>query len=322
MTPLSHPLLSGGPFAYANARDSGLSRHDLAVLVRDHVLRRMLRGVYVSTELEDSVELRVAALRLVIGAHVVVCGRTAAWLHGIDAFAYAELEVLPAVETCVQPDRGRLRRRGCVGGRRELDAGDVMAVGQVQVTTPLRTAVDLGMRLSRRSGLAMFDAFLHCGFFNRTALQNELCRFRGHRGVIQLRQLVAMADGRSESPGESWIRLEMLDDGLPTPELQLVVGGRAEPIFRLDLAYAKHRVCIEYDGIEFHDSKEQQAHDDARREWLRRHGWIIILVRKEDLTCDSLPSKIAEIRTALQSRHRRSASWRGCGVPDLAARHT
>ncbi len=267
----------------------------------------MLQGVYVSTAIEDSVDLRVSALRLVIGPHVIVCGRTAAWLHGIDAFEYADLEVLPPIETCVPADCTRLRRRGCASSRRELHAGDVMAIGGIQVTTPLRTAIDLGMQLSRRSGLAVLDSFLHHGFFNQVALQNELRRFPGHRGIVQLRQLVAMADGRSESPGESWVRLEMLDEGLACPDLQFIVKWRGEELFRLDLAYAKHKVCIEYDGVEFHDSLLQQVHDERRREWLRRHGWIVVVVRKEDLTRDGILRKVAEIRTALRSRSPRQS---------------
>lgn len=305
MTISLDPALLSKPFTRAQACRYGLSHHDLAALVRDRVLCRILRGVYVSTDTKDSLELRVAALRLVIGVHVVVCSRTAAWLHGVDTFAYAELEILPPIETCVPPIRTRLRRRGCLGGRRELELADVMEIDGIRVTTPLRTATDLAMSLSRRSGLAVLDAFLHQGFFNAVALRNELRRFPGHRGIVQFRQLVAIADGRSESPGESWIRLEMLDEGLPVPDLQFIVVWRGEELFRLDLAYARHRVGIEYDGVAFHDSKQQQAHDDARREWLRRHGWIVIVVHKEDLSRDAMLHKIAEIRTALNSRHRR-----------------
>ena len=148
------PALLSKPFTRAEAGRYGLSQHDLAALVRDRVLWRILRGVYVSTGTEDSLELRVAAMRLIIGAHVVVCGRTAAWLHGIDAFEYAELEILPPIETCVPPISTRLRRRGCLGGRRALELTDVMEINGIRVTSPLRTATDLGMSLSRRSGLA------------------------------------------------------------------------------------------------------------------------------------------------------------------------
>ena len=36
---------------------------------------------------------------LVISAHSVVCDRTAAWIHGIDVYAWHETEILPPIES-------------------------------------------------------------------------------------------------------------------------------------------------------------------------------------------------------------------------------
>ncbi len=44
----------------------------------------------------------------------------------------------------------------------------------------------------------------------------EIGRFKGYRGVRQLRVLVPLGDGRSESPGESVLRLHWYDAGLPS----------------------------------------------------------------------------------------------------------
>ena len=302
MTTLLWPQLSASPFTFAAALAAGLSRHTLAALVRDRVVRRVLVGVYVSSAVVDSVELRVAAVRLVTAPHVVICDRTAAWLHGVDAFRYTELEVLPPIETCVPPDRTRLRRGECRGGRRDLEPGDVTELYGLRVTTPLRTAVDLGMRLRRSTALATLDAFLRMEAFNITALHSELRRFPGRRGIIQLRQLATIADGASESPGESWLRLGIVDAGLPSPCLQHVVTWQGRELFRLDLAYVKHKICIEYDGREFHDSQRQRQYDEDRRTWLREHGWIVIVARQEDLTPDAMAGLITRVRTALASR--------------------
>ena len=53
--------------------------------------------------------------------------------------------------------------------------------------------------------------------------------------------------------------------------------------YRLDLAYPYHRICIEYDGREFHDGPLQQQADERRRAWLRQHGWTVIVVTVDDL---------------------------------------
>ncbi|HSS67904.1 MAG TPA: hypothetical protein VLK34_05090 [Nocardioidaceae bacterium] len=116
--------------------------------------------------------------------------------------------------------------------------------------------------------------------------------------MIQLRHLVSLATGKAESPGESWIRLAIYDANLPAPLVQVtvMVEGRE---FRLDLAYPKHRVCIEYDGEEFHSTLEQRAHDEARRELLRRHKWTVIVVTKADLDRAGISRWTREIRDAL-----------------------
>lgn len=304
MTESAPPLerLFATPFTLTRAADSGLSRSRLSRMVRDRSLRRVLQGVYAHHTLADSYDCRLQALALVMAPHVIVCGRTAAWLYFVDTFRYAELEILPPLETCVLPTRSRLRRQCCKGGRRDLDVCDFVRRGDILVTSPLRTSLDLGCELRRRDALATLDWFLRLRLVTRKMLIDSLPRFTGRRGVIQLRELVALADGRAESPGESRTRLALVDAGLPIPELQWTVSWRGRDLYRLDLAYPKHRVCLEYDGEAFHDSLEDQAHDEARRQWLRDHGWIVIVVRKDDFTTESIERWTREVRDALSAR--------------------
>ena len=77
-------------------RGIGISRKALEVAVHNRDVRRVLRGVYVRVDAPDTIESRVAAARLVTSEHSVICDRTAAWIHGIDVFAWHETEVLPA----------------------------------------------------------------------------------------------------------------------------------------------------------------------------------------------------------------------------------
>lgn len=50
-------------------------------------IRQVIEGVYVDVRVPDSPELRADSLRLVVPPEAVVCGRAAAWLHGIDTTA-------------------------------------------------------------------------------------------------------------------------------------------------------------------------------------------------------------------------------------------
>ena len=107
-------------------------------------------------------------------------------------------------------------------------------------------------------------------------------RFRRQRGVVQLRELAPIADGRAESPGESVLRLRWLDTSLPRPDLQVEVRENGLLRARLDLAVPDLRFAVEYDGWDWHSSAAQRAHDRQRRDWLRAHGWtVVVLTRRE-----------------------------------------
>jgi hypothetical protein len=241
--------------------------------------------------------MRVQAARLVMRPYWVLCDRSAAWLHGVDTFHYHELGILPPLETFVLRDRSRVRRDGFVGGERDLSARDLVVVDGVQVTTPLRTALDLGCRRGSREGLAVLDGFIRVHGLSQATYYAELERFRGRRGVVQLRRLVAIADGSAESPGESWTRMAIAEAGLPPPALQYWVRDRGVNRYRVDMAYPYHRVCVEYDGREFHETDAAQAHDRERRRWLRENGWIVIVVTKHDFDAIAINRWTDEIRS-------------------------
>lgn len=293
-------VLPSTPFTRAMARDAGLTTWQLRQLLEQGRVRRVLHNVYVRSEAEDSVTLRAQAAGLVVNPFVVICDRTAAWLHGVDVLEQHEHEVLPPLETFSLRGETRPQRRGCSRGQRDLAPGDITVVGAVKVTTPLRTALDLGCRLSRRDGLAALDGFARTCGVTRAELEAELPRYRRRRGVVRLRQVVPLVDGRAESPSESWVRLDIADAGLPKPELQWwVLDDDGRPVFRLDLAYPLSKVAVEYDGIEFHGSDEQRAADAARREWLRARGWTVIVVTKGCFKGPALDSWLSDLRRAL-----------------------
>ena len=291
------------PFTPAMLRSLGISRKALEVAVHNREVRRVLRGVYVRSDVPDTVESRVAAARLVTSEHAVVCDRTAAWIHGIEVFEWHETEVLPPIESYVLRHHPSPRRAGVAGGSRDLLECDVMVVNGVRVTTPIRTALDLACKLSARDGLAALDAFMRAFGITREDLRRVLVRYFRRRGVRQARPLVAMADPRSESPAESWTRYEIVSQGLPAPVPQHWIEG--VPTFRLDLSYPRHRIVVEYDGQEFHSRRADRERDRRRREWLRDHGWIVIVVDRSSFADDAIDAWIRELRDALRSRSRR-----------------
>ncbi|WP_017933296.1 DUF559 domain-containing protein [Nocardioides sp. Iso805N] len=304
MTEMEHDSL-GEPFRTCDLTRIGLTRHGLVEGVADGSLRRIVAGVAIGAHVADSIELRAAAVALVLGSDHIVCDRTAAWLHGVDTLLYQEHEILPAVEVCALRGHEPSVRSGVDGRTRDLAPEDVMIVHGVQVTTPLRTALDLGCHLRRREAYAALNAFARLHELDPADLETEILRFRRRRGVRQLRQLVRLVDPRIESARESWTYLAIHDAGLPLPEPQVWIEVGGVPTYRLDFGYRLSKVCVEYDGVDFHDmTAEQRAYDEERRAWLRDRGWTVIVVRTGDFTGAALETWLGCLRRALAPAYR------------------
>lgn len=273
------PLINGGaPFRRRNAPDLGISLKRLPRLVRAGRLRRVLRDVYVDSGVADEPLLRATAVALVMPAGGVICRRTAAWLFGIDAYAPDERDRLLDVECVVPAGFTPCRRDGVLGVSALLTPDDVVLCNGIPVTTPTRTAVDLARWAPRPMGLAALDAFCHAGITTLPELEDCVGKFPGFRWIAKARALVAVTEPLTESPGESWLRLRIIDAGFPRPRPQIeICDARGVLVYRIDLGYDSLRLGLEYDGMEFHDSRRDQEQDQARRESLRRDfGWNVI----------------------------------------------
>ena len=75
---------------------------------------------------------------------------------------------------------------------------------------------------------------------------------KGRRGIVNVRELVELADGRAESPMESEARLVFIDGGLPVPELQLEIVDLYGKLWRVDFAWPDCKLIAEYDSVEWH----------------------------------------------------------------------
>lgn len=287
------------PFTCAQARAAGISRRRLDDAVGLRAVRRVLHGVYVEATLDDTPLLRAQAARLVVSPHAVLCDRTAAWVLGVEVHDYRELDVIPPIESYVLRGHDPTDRPECAGGTRDLWPEDWTEIDGVRVTTPIRTAMDLGCKLGRRQAIGAIDALMRSYGFTVEDMVRMLPRYRRRRGVRRLRTIVALGDPRSESRAESWVRLEIVDHGLPLPTLQFWVVIDGVPTYRLDLAYPHARVAVEYDGEDFHTTPEQRERDRRRREHLRELGWTVIVLTKADLAPERVDVWISRIREAL-----------------------
>jgi len=272
------------PFTSAEARELGASYPLLRRFVQHGLLAHPIRGAYVSPALRDSLELRIAILKLVVPQDCVVTDRTAGWLWGANMILAPNDHLrVPRVSVFCSPGL-RLRNGLTDSGERTFAPGDVLELDGLLVTAPLRTACDLGRLLHRDQALAALDSLSALGDFTVEQLKEATTRYKGYRGVIQLRILVLVVDPRAQSPGESILRLRWLDTGLPRPECQVEVERPTGLLpYAIDIGLPELRFGTEYDGEEFH-GEEHEEHDGSRRGWLRdERGWIIEVARKRHI---------------------------------------
>ena len=113
----------------------------------------------------------------------------------------------------------------------------------------------------------------------------EVERWERCRYVEKARRLAALVEPLTESQPESWLRLRMIDAGFPRPQVQIpLLRPDGSVRYRLDLGYPELMAAFEYDGLEFHTSREDRAHDEYRRDVIRRvFGWRLTVVGRGEV---------------------------------------
>lgn len=263
-----------GCFTTAMASDVGLDARQLRLLVRRRSLTHVLTGVYLDGSFPVDLDRKIEAVSLVLPPGGVVVDRTAAWMHGLDVLRRSAVFEVPPVDAFVA-DGTRMRRGGVSSGRRGLLSHDVEHLGDVPVTTRLRTSLGLARLMWRYDALGAIDQFLALGV-SREEMLAELPRFRGFRWVTQARALIPLGDPRAESMPESALRLHWHETLRAAPQPQLwVQDDDGRDVFRLDVADEKMRYAAEYNGVEHHSSSADTAYDAGRRAWLHGRGWKV-----------------------------------------------
>jgi len=272
------------PFTRAQALDLGITPHDWRMLRHDGLVRRMVGGVFVDAALTDTVDLRVAAVELILPGDAVVGRRTATWMRGLDVHDHRGYPATPPVDVLTRTRESR-PRMGIVQSHMadDLHDDDITVMGGLQVTTPLRTTTDMSRFYREVDGLVVMDHFLHTGVLTKDQIEDTFPRWARRRGVQQLRNVHRLSDPLSASPGESSTRYRVYLMGLPRPALQIPIEDPlGRPRFYIDMGWKQWRAGIEFDGVEFHPP-ERAEHDQARRLWIAGRGWVLVVVRKEQV---------------------------------------
>lgn len=252
--------------------------------------RRLFRDVYVPKWQEVTIRERTAAAWLWSKRKAVIAGVAASALHGaewIDANVPIELTM-----DCSRPPRGVIARDETI-----FD-DEIVHIAGMPVTTPARTAFDLGRHLRRGEALARLDALMRAKPFSIEDVMLIAKRHRGARGLPQLRKLLPLVDGGAASPQETRLRLLFIDAGFPKPTTQIPVYDGGQLIAVLDMGWEELMVASEYDGEHHQRNRDQYAKDQLRSRKVAKAGWLNHPVIKEDRDDDV----IARVYEAMISR--------------------
>ncbi|KUH73165.1 hypothetical protein AU184_04860 [Mycolicibacterium novocastrense] len=276
------------PFIGSDAVAAG---HLTRAHLRSHY-RPLYRGVYVPRGHQASLRERIVGVSLG-SPSAVIAGVAASAMHGAKWVGDdVPIEMIAAVR----------RQRGLIVRDETLDEDEVTAVAGIRVTTPARTAFDLGRHHPRDRAVARLDALMNARPFAFEDVALLAKRHRGVRGLRQLRAALPLVDGGAESPRETWLRLLFIDSGLPRPTTQIVVKDEwGRYVRRIDMCWEDFKVGAEYDGEQHLTSRRQYVLDVRVNRVLQRLGWHVIHVIKEDCGADI----VEQARDALLSR-----AWR------------
>ncbi len=154
-------------------------------------------------------------------------------------------------------------------------------VATVRVTPVARTVIDLARWHSLETAVAASDYALRAGLCTRKELEAETSGLPARaRGVRMARLVLALADPRAESPGESLSRVQMFRHGIPRPDLQVSLVDESGVFGRSDFGWGE-RVVGEFDGRWKYEvppgGDAQQAaealwREKAREDRIRRTG--------------------------------------------------
>jgi hypothetical protein len=228
--------------------------------------------VYVSRATAPSLGCNTVGAWLWSGRNAVIAGRAAAALHGA-----MWVDTATPIEMIWRSSRSP---SGIVVRNERINADEIVVIDNMSVTNPARTALDLARHLPRDAAVRHLDALARATGVkacDALLLAEHYPRARGlRRSAVALK----LMDPGAQSPKETWLRLVLVDAGLPPPRTQIRVTDGVNEAF-IDMGYDEPMVGLDYDGQHHSADRGQYVHDIGRAELIERQGWIDIRVVAE-----------------------------------------
>jgi hypothetical protein len=257
----------GVGFSTRDARAQGVSRSRLGA--KD--LRRPFWGTRQLAS-RDSLHTRCVALLSRLSPDAAISHSTAALLWNVPLPARLSSG---SVHVTVPSGQRAPQHRDVSGHQRSLAPADIEMPYGFRMTSPARTWCELSEQCAIAELVAAGDFLIHwksplTSVSHLTDCSN-IPSFR--RGRVVRRRALALLSDRAESYRESILRVSIVLAGFPTPEVNFEIrdaGGRF--VARVDLAWPRARVVIEYEGDHHRTDRAQWQRDLRRVEALQDLG--------------------------------------------------
>jgi hypothetical protein len=251
MDPLRYLAQTDGFFTRAHARDLGYSELSVTQMIRGRIWKRLRRGYFTYVDMWEALSPEGRHLALAhavlhsLGDRVALCGVSGLMEHGVETWG------MPLARVHVtRLDGGPGRNEGDVVHHAGVVIGDdLVDVNGRQVLAAPRCALEAGSRTSNEAALVAFDSLLHKRLCTYDELMAQFERMARWPFTLKLHVTVRMADGRSESAGETRGRWLFRITGLPAPIPQFEVRDATGHLAATcDWGWPEHLVFGEFDG--------------------------------------------------------------------------
>ena len=280
----------GGWFTRADTALAGYSDSELRRRLVRGRWSRLCRDAYVEPghwpdepPWERTKRLHLLTARAVVhrvGDDVVISHQSATLLHGLPSWGL-DFDRVQVTRTA-----GRVRSdRTMQTHRSSLAPADITEVLRLPCTSPARAVIETICASTYEVGVVLSDAALREGLVRKEQLPAMADRLQCWPGSPKARAAARFADGRSESVGESRLRVLMANHGLPEPELQVEISDQSGRfVGRVDILLLRWLI-VEFDGDQKYagDPANAVLAEKRRENRLRELGYSVIRIDWTDL---------------------------------------
>jgi hypothetical protein len=305
-------MAQGGVFSRRQAMLAGYTVEQIRDRLTNGRWERLRHGQYAETvDLSDSPawersvfrhrRLVHAAVNAMHPGSVAVSHHSALVLHGVPVWR-ADLE---EVQLTRLSGRGRLKA-GSRHHEGKLNPSELTEVEGLTVTTVGRATVETASTASFEAAVVSADVALRRPELSPDVIARLMTTTECWPGSPKIRSVLAFADARSESVGESLLRVLMNAEGLPRPVLQATFSDDLGFIGRVDFFFPDELTVVEFDGmVKYTDgSSTTLIQEKLREDRLRAIGLQVVRITWTDLAHPARTAML--IRQAFARAHRTS----------------